>query len=111
MVSASTKLVSHGSLRRQPASCSTQRTDRALVSSIPSTLVGSGSGSHLAAAATSARCAVGHDSPDSAATSQTALFPGAIAFATVSRSRLVTRALGAIAALTWVNGPTTHSAS
>ena len=63
VVSASTKLVSHGSVRRQPAPARTHRTERARVSSIPSTLVDSGAGSHLAAAATNARCAVGHDTP------------------------------------------------
>ena len=37
------------------------RTDRNRVSSIPSRLVGSGSGSQAAAALTKALCAVGHD--------------------------------------------------
>jgi hypothetical protein len=57
----STKLVSHGSDRFQMIPSSHQRTDRNRVSSIPSPLVGSGSGSHAAAALTKALCAVGHD--------------------------------------------------
>ena len=87
----STKLVSHGSDRFQVIPSSIQRTDRNRVSSIPSRLVGSGSGSHRAAAATSALCAVGHDTPYSAATSETARLLPAIAYATRSRSRSVTR--------------------
>ncbi len=58
VVSASTKDISQGSVRRQPASARTHRTDVARVSS---TAPGSARGSHRAAAATSARCAVGHD--------------------------------------------------
>ena len=79
--------VSHGSVRRQPASARTHRTDRARVSSIPSTRTGSGAGSHLAAAATSARCAVGQDTRWARATSSTARFPDAIATASALRSR------------------------
>jgi hypothetical protein len=78
----STKLVSHGSERFQVMPSSTQRTDRNLVSSIPNLLVGSGSGSQRAAAATSALCAVGHDTPYSRATSDTARLLPAIARAT-----------------------------
>ena len=69
-----------------------QRTDRNRVSSIPSRGVGGGSGSHLVAATTSALCAVGHDTPYSPATSETARFPLAIAWATRCRSRSVIRA-------------------
>ena len=46
----STKLVSHGSDRFQVMPSKIQRTERNRVSSIPSLLVGAGSGSHLAAA-------------------------------------------------------------
>ncbi|MDV7251887.1 hypothetical protein, partial [Rhodococcus pyridinivorans] len=60
MGSALTNEVIHGFDRVQPASSSTQRTDRARVSSMPSTRVGSGSGSHWLASAMSARCAVDH---------------------------------------------------
>jgi hypothetical protein len=80
-----------------------QRTDRNRVSSIPNRLVGVGSGSHRAAAAMSALCAVGHDTPYSPATSDTARFPAAIASATLARSRSVTRPRGRIATLSWVN--------
>ena len=90
----STKEVSHGSDRFQVIPSRIQRTDRNRVSSIPSLLVGSGSGSHRAAAATSALCAVGHDTPYSAATSETARLLPAIAVASCSRSRSVTRARG-----------------
>ena len=47
--------------------------------------------SHLAAAATSAMCAVGQDTPYSEATSETARLPDAIGVATRSRSRSLTR--------------------
>ena len=67
----STKLVSHGSERFQVMPSSIHRTDRNRVSSIPSRVVGSGSGSQRAAAAISALWAVGHDTPYSAATSAT----------------------------------------
>jgi hypothetical protein len=67
---------------------------------MPSLLVGFGSGSHLAAAATSALCAVGQDTPYSEATSETARLPDAIAVATRRRSRSVTRARGRTAAET-----------
>ena len=50
----STKLVSHGSDRFQVMPSRIQRTDRKRVSSMPSRVVGSGSGSHRAAAATKA---------------------------------------------------------
>jgi hypothetical protein len=70
--------VSHGSERIQVPS-RIQRTDRKRVSSMPSLLVGSGSGSHRAAAATKALCAVGQDTRYSPATSETARFPEAIA--------------------------------
>jgi hypothetical protein len=50
----STNEVSHGSDRFQVMPSKIQRTEPNRVSSIPSLLVGSGSGSHLAAAATSA---------------------------------------------------------
>jgi hypothetical protein len=68
-----------------------QRTEANRVSSMPSLLVGR-VGSHLAAAATSAFCAVGQDTPNSEATSETARLPDAIAVATRCRSRSVTRA-------------------
>jgi hypothetical protein len=58
---------------------------------MPSLLVGR-VGSHLAAAATSAFCAVGQDTPNSEATSETARLPDAIAVAIRCRSRSVTRA-------------------
>jgi hypothetical protein len=67
----STKLVIHGSERRQVIPSRIQRTDRNRVSSIPSTAVGSGSGSQWAAAVIRALCAVGHDTLYSAATSAT----------------------------------------
>jgi hypothetical protein len=98
----STNEVSHGSDRFQVIPSKIQRTDRNRVSSIPSRVVGSGSGSHLAAAAMSALCAVGHDTPYSAATSETALLLEAIAVASWCRSRSVTRALGRTAAAGWV---------
>src|SRR5215203_2264854 len=79
-----------------------QRTDRNRVSSIPSRLVGSGAGSHLAAAVINDLCAVGHDTPYSAATSETARLLEAIAVASRSRSRSVTRALDRTAAARWV---------
>jgi hypothetical protein len=53
--------VSHGSERFQLTPSRIQRTDRNRVSSILKRLVGVGSGSHRAAAAMSALCAVGHD--------------------------------------------------
>jgi len=77
-----------------------QRTDRNRVSSIPSREVGSGSGNHRAAAVISALCAVGHDTPYSPATSETARLPDAIAIATRCRSRSVSRARGRTAAET-----------
>jgi hypothetical protein len=90
----STKLVSHGSARFQPVPSRIHLTDRNRVSSIPNTAVGGGSGNHRAAAATSALCAVGHDTPYSAATSATARLLVAIAVASLSRSRSVTLARG-----------------
>src|SRR5215213_1870776 len=107
----STNEVSHGSDRFQVISSRTQRTDRNRVSSIPNRVVGTGSGSHLAAAATSALCAVRHDTPYSAATSETARLLDAIARATCSRSRSVTRARGRIALDSWVNDLRRHNAS
>ena len=95
----STNDVSHGSDRFQVTPSRIQRTDRNRVSSIPNRLVGVGSGSHRAAAAMSALCAVGHDTPYSPATSDTARFPAAIASATLARSRSVTRPRGRIATL------------
>ena len=103
--------MSHGSDRFQVIPSSTQRTDRNRVSSIPNLLVGSGSGSQRAAAATSALCAVGHDTPYSRATSATARLLPAIACATRSRSRSVTRARGRIASLVWVNDRRGHNTS
>jgi hypothetical protein len=58
----STKLVSHGSERFMVMPSGIQRTEANRVSSMPSLLVGR-VGSHLAAAATSAFCAVGQDTP------------------------------------------------
>ena len=84
--------VSHGSDRLQVIPSRIQRTDRNRVSSIPNRLVGSGSGSQRAAAATSDLCAVGHDTPYSRATSDTARFAAGDRVATRSRSRSVTRA-------------------
>src|SRR5690606_20857923 len=57
VVSASTKLVSPGSRRSQPAAPSTHRTARARFSPIPRTRPGSGSGHPLAAAAPRPACA------------------------------------------------------
>ena len=88
-----------------------QRTDRNRVSSIPSRDVGSGSGSHRAAATTSALWAVGHDTPYSAATSVTGRLLPAIADASLSRSRSVTRARGLTASQVWVNDRRGHSDS
>jgi hypothetical protein len=88
----STNEVSHGSDRFQVMPSKIQRTEPNRVSSIPSLLVGSGSGSHLAAAATSAWWAVRHDTPYSAATSETARLLEAIAWASCSRNRSATRA-------------------
>ena len=68
-------------------------------------------GNHFVAATTSALCAVGHDTPYSAATSETARLLDAIAVATRSRSRSVTRARGRTAAETWVNVLRGHNAS
>jgi hypothetical protein len=77
-----------------------QRTDRNRVSSMPSRLVGVGSGNHFVAAITSALCAVGHDTSYSPATSETARLAEAIALATRCRSRSVIRARGWTAAET-----------
>ena len=96
----STKLVSHGSDRLQTIPSKIQRTDRNRVSSIPSLLVGTGSGSHFVAATTNALCAVGQDTRYSTATSETARLPDAIAIASRRRSRSVTRARGLTAAET-----------
>jgi len=93
-ISEQTKLVSHGSDRFQTIPSKIQRTDRNRVSSIPSLLVRTGSGSHFVAATTSALCAVGQDTRYSTATSETARLPDAIAIATRCRSRSVTRARG-----------------
>jgi hypothetical protein len=57
----STNAVNHGLDRFQVMPSRIQRTDRKRVSSIPSRVVGSGSGGHVAAALTRALCAVGHD--------------------------------------------------
>jgi hypothetical protein len=81
------------------------------VSSIPSRLVGGGSGSHFVAATTSALCAVRQDTRYSTATSETARLPDAIAIASRCRSRSVIRARGGTAAETWVNDLRAHSAS
>ncbi|GGL45796.1 hypothetical protein H9L10_11990 [Phycicoccus endophyticus] len=110
-VSASTNEVSHGSVRRQPGSARTRRTDRARVSSIPSTRTGSGAGSHRAAAATSARWAVGQDTRWVRATSLTARFPEAISVASAVRNRLVSRARVGIASDCCVNEPVPQSGS
>jgi hypothetical protein len=99
----STKLVSHGSDRFQTIPSKIQRTEANRVSSIPSLPVGRGSGSQLAAAATSALCAVGQDNPYSTATSATARLPDAIAIATRCRNRSVTRARGRTAVAVWLN--------
>src|SRR5215213_9427945 len=107
----STKLVSHGSDRFQVIPSKIQRTEPNRVSSIPNRLVGGGSGNHFVAATTSALCAVGQDTSYSPATSETARLPDAIALATCSRSRSVTRARGRTAAETWVNVLRGHSAS
>jgi hypothetical protein len=107
----STKLVSHGSDRRHVMPSRIQRTDRNLVSSIPNRVVGSGTGSQRAAWDTSAWCAVGQDTPYSRATSATARLLDAIAVATFSRSRSVTRPRGRTAAAAWVNVCCGHSVS
>jgi hypothetical protein len=88
-----------------------QRTEENRVSSIPSRLVGAGSGNQRVAAATNARCAVGHDTCYSAATSDPARFPAAIAQATLSRSRSLTLTRGRIARLDRVNHRLGHSGS
>ena len=103
--------MSHGSDRLQVIPSRIQRTDRNRVSSIPNRLVGSGSGSQRAAAATSDLCAVGHDTPYSRATSATARLLPAIACATRSRSRSVTRPRGRIASLVCVNDRRGHNTS
>ena len=107
----STNEVSHGSDRRRVSPSSSQRTDRNRVSSIPNLPVDAGSGNHFAAAVINARCAVGHDTSNSAATSETARFPAAIARASLSRSRSVSLARGRIASLAWVNDLRGQSAS
>jgi hypothetical protein len=78
---------------------------------MPSTRVGVGSGSHLAAACTSAVCAVCHDTPYSRHTSATDRFDAAIAVANFSRSRSVTLARGRISRLVTVNDRRSHSGS
>src|SRR5215203_1074532 len=98
----STNEVSHGSDRFQLMPSKIQRTDRNLVSSMPSRVVGFGSGSHRVAAATKALCAVGQEIPYSLATSEAARLLDAIAWATCSRNRSVTRARGRTAAEAWV---------
>ena len=78
---------------------------------MPSLLVGSGCGSHAAAALINALCAVGHDTPYSAATSETARLLEAIAVASCSRSRSVTRARGRTAVASWVKVSRGHNGS
>src|SRR5690606_2689259 len=78
------------------------------VSSIPSTAVGAGSGSHRAAAAINARCAVCQAMRYSPATSATARFDAAIAEATLDRSRFVSRDRGGICSIASVNEPLPH---
>lgn len=105
----STKLVSHGSDRFQVIPSSSQRTDRNRVSSIPDRVVSVGSGSHPATAVTNALCALGQDTPYSAATSDTARSPAAIDSATRARSRSVTLARARTATLGWVNDRRGHN--
>ena len=94
LVEQSTNEVSHGSDRRHVTPSRSHRTDRNRVSSIPSRLVGAGSGNHFAAAAINALCAVGPDTWYSPATSETARFPGRDRPASLSRSRSLTLARG-----------------
>jgi len=68
--------------------------DLARVSSMPNSRVGSGAGSHLAAALINAVWAVSQDTPYSPATSDTARLADAIASAIFSRSRFVSLARG-----------------
>jgi hypothetical protein len=86
-----------------------QRTEANRVSSIPNRLVGVGSGSHLAAAATRALWAVGHDTPYSVAASDTGRLLPAIDRASWSRSRSVIRPRGLTASQVWVNDRCGHS--
>jgi len=108
--SASTNDVSQGSERLHPVVSRSQRTLRARVSSMPSTAVGVGSGSHLVAATTRARWAVCQATPCSAATSDTARFDPAIALAKCSRSLAVSRDRGGIAAVHSKNERRGHEA-
>src|SRR5215217_3536138 len=103
--------VSHGSDRFQVMPSRIQRTDRNRVSSMPSRVVGSGFGNHLAAAATSALCAVGQETLYSRATSDTARLLSTIAVATRRRSRSVTRPRRRTALQAWVNVLRGHSCS
>jgi hypothetical protein len=103
--------VSHGSDRVQPARPGSHRTDRARVPSMPSTGVGAGSGSHRAAAVTSARCAVCQATPYSAATSDTARFDRATATPSDRRGRSVSRDRGPIPSLRSTNDPRPQAAS
>ena len=106
----STNPVSHGSVRRQrirPSSCTPSGSHRGRpkrVSSMPSTVVGSGSTNSTAPRATTARCTVGHDTPCAEATSDWSR-PSSTATASAARSRVVVR----IPAGTWttcsVNDP------
>ena len=88
---------------RQPVGSSRQRTRCARVSSMPSTRVGGGQGNHRAAAVTSASCAMSQLTQWAALASATARFDPAIAVASWSRSRSVSRDRGGIAAVVSVN--------
>jgi hypothetical protein len=109
--SALTNDVIQGSERLHPASSRNQRTDRARVSSIPSTRVGSGAGSHPAACAIRARWAVSQDRPCSRAMSDTGRFDRAIEAATRSRSRAMARDLAGICRVAAVNERRGHAGS
>jgi len=112
---ASTNEVIHGSLRRHAGpvvvSSRTQRTERARVSSMPNTAVGSGAGSHVVAATISALWAVCQPTSYSSATSDTARFEPAIAVASLSRSRVVHRDRTLIASVRCTNDARGHRPS
>ena len=103
--SRSTIEVIHGSVRRHPTSCSSQRTLRARVSSIPITVVGAACPSRSAAAATSTRCTVHHATPCSTATSLIARFRPVTACLILIRRRAVSRARAGSWVLVWRERP------
>ena len=103
--------MSHGSVRTQrPVAASWVHRGRPRrVSSIPSTVVGSGSPRLSAAASITAACAVGQDTANAPATSETLRHASATAAAIPRRIRPVVRRPAGISAMTCVNDPRAHA--